>query len=338
MERCVEQLLPVEKYPSRKNNAMIHSCCWEVAWNVLGRPPLKDSWLAQFTSHLVYLRPFATKTLFDCETNDIDHELWAETPSRDRIESAGKQDTQGALHSMIQEASSWLERNPGIVCIDDVQKMDQFLAFCLIKGIPYQLATDKDTDIRPHLRRALQSLKASATSRLPKTFNLWVAWNNTKSALDSFRSLPRPRPLTLDPELYGLTAVIKYSVPAEQCHRLIFSFRTRPVPHPGSWPMLELVMFAYDGKVIGSAGLAGRNLSVSLTIQSLRGIHIVQDRAGSITAIRVRDGQRWTAWYGAPKLGSHDSEHEWESPEKNLVINYDIIGVGVKSRVSDLPC
>lgn len=94
---------------------MVHSCCWEVAWNVLGRPPLKNPGLSHFTGHLVYLRPFAHKTPFDCKTNDVDHELWAETPSHARIESGGEQKTRGVLPSMIQAAFSWLDRNPGVI-------------------------------------------------------------------------------------------------------------------------------------------------------------------------------------------------------------------------------
>jgi hypothetical protein len=81
----------------RKHSAIVHSCCWEVAWNALSRPPLKNPELSRFTGYLVYLRPFAHKTPFDCETNDVDHELWAETPSHARIESGGEQETRGVL-------------------------------------------------------------------------------------------------------------------------------------------------------------------------------------------------------------------------------------------------
>lgn len=306
---------------SRKDSAMVHSCCWEVAWNVLGCPPVKHSLLNNFTRHLILLRPFAQETPFDCETNDFDHELWAETPSDARIEWGNEQKTRGIISSMLQETLSWLDANPGSICIDDVQNMDKFLAFCLAKGIPYQLSKDKSTDVRPHLQRALQSFKSSCASRLPKSSNLWVALNNAKSASDALQSSPLPQPLGLNPDLCGLTAVTRYCVPAEKCHRLIFSFKPYPGVYSDSGPTLGLVNFAYDGKMVGS-GLDG--FTAVLRIQSLSGIHIVQARTGSITAIRVRDGQRWSACYGAPESGTNESEHEWDSPRKNLILSYDV--------------
>jgi hypothetical protein len=199
--------------------------------------------------------------------------------------------------------------------------MDRFLAFCLIKGIPYQLANDESTNVRPHLQRALQSFKSSAASRLPKTSNLWVAWNNAKSALVALQTSPPPQALTVNPELRGLTDVTKYCVPAEKCHRLMFSFRSYPGSDGGPGPTFGLVGFAYDGKIVGST-LGG--LTAVLKVQSLKGIHIAQARAGSITAIRVRDGRSWGAWYGAPESGTTDSEHEWDSPRKDLIFSYDV--------------
>lgn len=74
-------------------------------------------------------RHFAHKTPLDCETNDIDHELCAGTPSQARIESAGEEGTRGVLPLMIQAALFWLDRNPGINRINDVQKVNQFLPF-----------------------------------------------------------------------------------------------------------------------------------------------------------------------------------------------------------------
>ena len=316
------RLPPAEMYPSKNHSAQVHSCCWEVAWNVLGRPPIKHPFLNDFARHLIFLKPFAERTPFDCETNDVDHELWAETPCDARIELGDGQDTHGIFSSsLFQEAFLWLDQNPGIIRIDDVQKMDKFLAFCVIKGIPYSLATDKSTNVRPHLQRALQSFKSSDASRLPKTSNLWVAWNNVKSALDALQSSPLPQPLRLNPDLCGLTTITKYCVPAVKCHRLIFSFKSYPDSDPGSRPTLGLVGFIYDGKLVGS-GL-GRH-TFALRVRTLKGIHIVHSRAGGITAVRVRDGQRWSAWFGAPESGTNDSEHEWDNPRKDLIFSYDV--------------
>ena len=78
LESTSGNLVPAQKH-LYSVSLCLHSCCWELAKNVLDFPYLDQDWLISFTGHLVRLRPFVKMTPFDCETHDVDHELSTET-------------------------------------------------------------------------------------------------------------------------------------------------------------------------------------------------------------------------------------------------------------------
>ncbi|KAJ5292070.1 hypothetical protein N7478_001321 [Penicillium angulare] len=342
MDDSKSQLQHAEKYPEREWIAIIHTCCWEVAWHVMGRPSLHCSLVESFKSHIVNLKPFIQTTPFDCETNDVDHELWIETPSDARIESGEHQKVRGIFSSVYQKDLSWIGQIPGPIHLEDVHNMDKFLAFCLMKGIPYQLASDKNTNVRPHLERALQSFKTSSPRRLPKTSNLKIAWDNAKSAWDAFTTCPPPQILPLDPELPGLIAVRKFRIPAERCHRVQFAFTSNTGTGISFDPAMSLAAFLFDGKLAGSQSPSASK-RFALRIRSFRGIRFALAKNDDITAVRIKDGQRWSVWYGTPQYGSNDVEHEWDYDKKDLIFSYDRSGgciciSHIMTAMSELEC
>ncbi|CAI7597018.1 unnamed protein product [Penicillium manginii] len=329
-----DQVVAAQQYLA--GNALVHSCCWEVTWNALGCPSLNQGSFDNFVRHLVLLGPFASRTPFDCETQDVDHELWTDPPTRLRIEFEDEQEVRGILSSpSARETLRWLEQDPEVVLIEDLRKKDKFLAYCLRKAMPYSLVNETTVDVKSQLSKVIQNLKASDSSRLPKTYNLWTAWNNILSVLDAMKNSPPPLRVSSNPAFGGLLAVVKFRVPAEKCHRLTFSF-TNLLPNP-SVSMLGLSGIGWDGKIVGSGAY-----NFHVTVSSLKGIHLARAGGGQVTAIRVKDGEQWSSWYGTPRFGTDDMEHEWENPNKDLIFNFDInvkylMGIGIKSRVSGSP-
>jgi len=114
----------------------------------------------------------------------------------------------------------------------------------------------------------------------------------------------------------GLLPTAKFCVPAEKCHRLTFSFANKGIA-PCNPAHLSGV--AWDGKSVGSGAY-----KFHLRVSSLMGIHLVRARWGHVTAIRVKDGERWSPWYGTPSCGTDDMEHEWNNPNKDLIFSFDV--------------
>lgn len=321
-----DQVVAAKQYLA--GDALVHSCCWEVTWNALGCPSLDQASFANFVRHLVFLGPFASRTPFDCETHDVDHELCADPPTKLRIEYEDEQEVRGILSSpSARETLRWLERGPEIVLIEELRKKDSFLAYCLRKAIPYSLANETTVNVKPQLSKVIQTLKASDSSRLPKTYNLWTAWNNILSVLDAMKNSPPPLRMSSNPDI-GLLAIVKFRVPAEKCHRLTFSF-TNLLPNP-SVSSLVLSGIGWDGKMLGSGAY-----KFHLTVSSLKGIHLARFNGDRVTAIRVKDGERWSYWYGTPQFGTDDMEHEWENPNKDLIFNFDVCKHGSYSIFLD---
>jgi hypothetical protein len=192
--------------------------------------PLTQPVLIDFARHLLNLQPFATPTPFDCETNDVDHELWAETQHNPESDGNADHECRGVLSSLaFKKITSWLDQNPIAVNIDDVRKIDKCLAYCISKGMPYSLSSDKSMNIRPNLMRALRNLRTSDASRFPKTYNLRVAWDNIQSALDAVKSSPLPILLRPAPELNASRRIIKFSIPTENYFLMGLIFHRAPV-------------------------------------------------------------------------------------------------------------
>lgn len=313
-----DQLVAAEQYlPGR--NAWVHSCCWEVTRNALGCLLLDHGSLAGIVGHLLQLGPFASRTPFDCETHDIDHELGAESPTELKKEFGNKKDIPDILSSPpAQETIRWLDQGPRTLLMEDLVKKDNFLAYCLRKAMPYSLANEETMDVRPQLAKVIQNLKSSDASRLPKTHNLWVAWSNVMSAFDAMKNSPRPLLLNSNPELCEMVALARYCVPAEKCHRLTFSFVSMAIG-PSVMPTWGLSGVAWDGKCVGSGAYKDH-----VRVTSLRGIHLVRAGFGGVTAIRVKDGEEWSSWYGTPWCGREDLKHEWHDPNKDLIFNFDV--------------
>ncbi|KAJ5461002.1 uncharacterized protein N7458_002554 [Penicillium daleae] len=331
------ELLAAQRYQPGCSQVHMHSCCWEVAQNVTDFMPLNQTSLMDFARHLLNLKPFATQTPFDCETNDVDHELWAETQHNPESDTNADHECRGILSSAaFKKITRWLKQNPLTANVDDVQKIDKCLAYCISRGMPYALASDKDMNIRPNLMRALQNLQTSDASRFPKTYNLRVAWDNIQSALDAMKSSPLPRVLRPIPELNASRRIIKFCIPTEKCHRLTFSFIRMQIKPSGLQPSMIISGFGYDGKGLGCWGE-----NHILRVQALKGLHLARDSFAGFTAIRVKNNEKWSEWFGTPRDGVDDLELEWET-KKNLILHFDktlnrITGAGIKSRVSDLP-
>lgn len=133
--------------------------------------------------------------------------------------------------------------------------------------------------------------------------------------------VPVPKVLALDTQLHALSPhFVKYCIPAEKCHRLIFSFNFTPAITPYMQPTMRLSGFGYDGKSIGS--LCGHNCYVY--VKSLQGLRFARDSTGCFTAFKIKDGEQWTEWKGKPELGVDDLELEWDSPQKDLVFHYRV--------------
>ena len=82
------------------------------------------------------------------------------------------------------------------------------------------------------------------------------------------------------PELQRMWGVVRYSIPAEKCHRLTFAFSTKLSDDLE----VTLIGFGYDGKHLGVFGK-----SYTVKVHDLKGVHLVYGFLG-IIAIRVKDG------------------------------------------------
>lgn len=329
-----DRLVPAEQYIAGFN-AYMHSCCWEVTWNALGCPSIDQRFLANLISHLVLLGPFASRTPFDCETNDVDHELWTDPPTELRIGFGEEHEVRGILSSpSAREVLRWLQQNPAILLIEDLSEKSRFLAYCIRKTMPFSLANENTMNVGPQLARLIQNLKSGDKYRLPKTHNLWCAWSNIMSVLDAMINTPPPKRLSSNPALRLMPAVMKFCIPAEKCHRLTFLFANMEViPNVPT----HLSGVAWDGKSVGSGAY-----KYHVRVSSLKGIHIVRSLFGGVNAMRVKDGEKWSSWYGKPFYGTDDMEHEWDNPNKDLIFNFDmdikkILGISIKSRVPGSP-
>jgi hypothetical protein len=120
------------------------------------------------------------------------------------------------------------------------------------------------------------------------------------------------------PELNASRRIIKFSIPTEKCHRLTFSFIRMQIRVSGLQPSMILSGFGYDGKRLGCWGE-----NFTLKVQTLKGLHLARDSLAGFTAIRVKDNEKWSEWFGTPGDGVDDVELEWET-KKNLILHFDV--------------
>ena len=305
--------VPAQKY------SWVHSCCWEVARNVLGSSIFDQTWLKAFANHLFLLKPFANRTPFDCETHYVDPEVLAEVQFISNSDK-GTENLQRILPPpFFPDAFQLLNQKPDVIRMDDVKKVDRCLAYSLSKVIPYSLSINKDMDVRPNLQKVVQNLGSSDASRFPRIYNLRVAWDNVQNAVDAMENTPAPSLLGWDSPIPGSANVLKYCIPTERCHRLTFSFS--PYLSFKSRGM-KLSGFAYDGKWVGH--LVNPNHNSHFDVLAFKGLHLARDYFGNITAIRVKDGERWSSWSGVPACARDDLELEWDSCEKDLIFHFDV--------------
>lgn len=90
--------------------------------------PLHQPSLIDFARRLLNLQPFATPTPFDCETNKVGHELWAETQHNPESDPNADHECRGVLFSSaFKKVTRWLDQNPITINIDHVRKIDKCL-------------------------------------------------------------------------------------------------------------------------------------------------------------------------------------------------------------------
>ena len=290
----------------------MHACCWEVARDVINSPCSDQNWLSIFACHLFRLQHFAEKPIFECETHDVDHELLAETLPAIRGEDTNEEDVNRIIPpAFFEGVFRLLDQNSHTIHLDQVEKFDRCLAHWLRKGTPYSLRHNINMNVRPEIKKIVQNLRSSDASRSPKTYNLRVAWNNVQAVLDAMRNTPLPRPLPWDPQLRVPKYMTKFCIPAEKCHKLTLSFSDRMVFFPKAGTIRYLSGFGYDGKYIGWYSSA--HSGYYLEVKSLRGVHWAKDSSGAIPALKFKDGQEWTEWYGVPASGIDDCEIAWDT-------------------------
>lgn len=172
LEMNGSDLVPPQRHPYNAQ-VSVHSCCWELAKNVLNRPTLDQHWLISFTSHLLILRPFVKMTPFDCETHDVDHELSAEIHLSVNSRLENQEQYRGIFPpSLFEDISQLLSQNPEIVRLDDVNEIDPCLAYCVSKGVPYSLTCDTNSNVRQHLQMSLEICSRAIQRDFPKPTTL----------------------------------------------------------------------------------------------------------------------------------------------------------------------
>ena len=61
-----------------------------------------------------------------------------------------------------------------------------------------------------------------------------------------------------------------------------------------------------------------------MRINDLKGLVLGRNSVGSITAIKVKNGENWSQWYGEPQSACSDIELEWENQNKMLIFHIDV--------------
>ncbi|OQE49108.1 hypothetical protein PENNAL_c0547G08209, partial [Penicillium nalgiovense] len=149
----------------------------------------------------------------------------------------------------------------------------------------YDLQNDKNLNIRSCVQRIVKNIKECDQSRFPKTYNFRVAWSNVHEAVNAMNNSPLPIFVANDPQLPASPYRRKQCIPAKACRRLEFIFSSYV-----SSPCLSGI--AYDGKLLGFKLRPSKSYHVR--INDLKGLVLGRNSVGSITAIKVKNGENWS--------------------------------------------
>jgi hypothetical protein len=84
--------------------------------------------------------------------------------------------------------------------------------------------------VRPLLERVVRNLRESDAFRLPKAYNLRVAWHNVQQAIGALETLPRLEMILLDPQFKGQGQYLRYRMSLDKFRRFSFFFYPCNVP------------------------------------------------------------------------------------------------------------
>jgi negative regulator of replication initiation len=83
--------------------------------------PFDQPSMSDFARRLLNLQPFATPTASHCETNNVDHELWAETQHNPENDVKADHECRRVLFSSaFKKLTRCVDQNPITINIDDV--------------------------------------------------------------------------------------------------------------------------------------------------------------------------------------------------------------------------
>ncbi|CAG8149423.1 unnamed protein product [Penicillium nalgiovense] len=306
-------LVPVRRHSLAEQPA-VHACCWKVAELVLGRSSFDPQLLNTIANHLFNLRLFAKPTSYNCETNGLDYALFAEP---DALSETADEDIcrDNFSPEFFQQCFALLDQQPNVITIDQVERVDPCLACWISEWNQYDLQNDKNLNIRSCVQRIVKNIKECDQSRFPKTYNFRVAWSNVHEAVNAMNNSPLPIFVANDPQLPASPYRRKQCIPAKTCRRLELIFSSYV-----SSPCLSGI--AYDGKLLGLKLRSSKSYHVR--INDLKGLVLGRNSVGSITAIKVKNGENWSQWYGEPQSACSDIELEWENQNKMLIFHIDV--------------
>jgi hypothetical protein len=271
----------------------------------------------QLVFHHAGIQPIK-KTPFDCETDDVDHELLlgANYPSKSKSDDASGFFSIFAplLH---HDFLNWLEKDSEVLTIAEVKEMDPCLAYCICKAIPYSLSSNGDMNIRPHLQNIVRRLMFCDKACFPKTYNLRVVWRNVTNIVRQMEKDSHPFLVRAPDTLPGIR---QYRVPIQNCHKIKLAFTG--CHHKNILDLstaVTLIGFAHDGRYVGL-----RAAHYLVKVHALRGLRFLKGKSGGITALKLKDGREWTRWYGKIERGAKDEKHEWDECEKEFILLYDV--------------
>lgn len=304
----------------------VHSCCWEVAICALNcprSPTPQISLVSKFIHHLRMLP--SERTPFDCETDDIDHELLigADYPSQSKSNKAP--DYTSIFAPLLCHGSlDWLEQSSEALTIAEVKKIDPFLAYCLCKAMPHSLSSHGDMDVRPYLQKLLRRLMIFDKACFPKTHNLRVVWLNVTAIKKTMERSLIPPPRRCRELVDPLFKILKCWVPIHGCHRLNLIFGKGWYKHMRNQSTaVSLIAFGHEKRCI-ERPKHSYSYCVVVKVHSLRGLRFLHGKSGGISALKFKDGGKWTRWYGEIERGAKDEKHEWDECEKEFILLYDV--------------
>lgn len=199
--------------------------------------------------------------------------------------------------------------------MDQVERVDPCLACWISEWNQYDLQNDKNLNVRSCVRRIVKNIKECDQSRFPKTYNFRVAWNNVHEAVNAMKNSPPPAFVANDPQLRANPYYKKQCILAKTCRRLEFLFSSYA-------SSICLSGIACDGKLLGFKPRSSKSYHVR--IKDLKGLVLGRNPVGNITAIKVKDGENWSKWYGEPRSACSDIELEWENHNKILIFHIDV--------------